>query len=159
MLRLIPPPLHRLLYRLAYVLRGHWLRVRGGRVYGSNVIARDARGRLLMVRHSYGSRHWQFPGGGIGRGEEPEAAARREFAEELRCGLLALTLLGTVEEPYQSAINVVHVFTGLVDGEPAVDGRELVEARFFARHELPRPLGREAAKRLDMLDGYREPGA
>jgi 8-oxo-dGTP pyrophosphatase MutT (NUDIX family) len=159
MLRLIPPPLHRLLYRVAYALRGRWLRLRGGRVYGSNVIARDARGRLLMVRHSYGSRNWQFPGGGIGRREGPEAAARREFAEELRCGLAGLAFLGTIEEPYQSAVNVVHVFTGIVDGEPAVDGRELVEARFFARHELPRPLGRKAARRIEMLDGYRGPGA
>jgi 8-oxo-dGTP pyrophosphatase MutT (NUDIX family) len=160
MLRLIPPPLHRLLYRLAYVLRAAWLRMRGGgRVYGSSVIARDARGRLLLVRHSYGSRHWQFPGGGIGRREGPEAAARREFAEELRCSLVELTFLGTIEEPYETAVNVVHVFTGIVDGEPAVDRRELVEARFFARHELPRPLGHKAAKRIEMLDRYSGPGA
>jgi 8-oxo-dGTP pyrophosphatase MutT (NUDIX family) len=112
-----------------------------------------------MVRHSYGSRNWQFPGGGVRKEEGPEAAARREFAEELRCGLAELAFLGTIEEPYQSAVNVVHVFTGIVDGEPAVDGRELVEARFFARHELPRPLGRKAARRIEMLDSYRGLGA
>jgi 8-oxo-dGTP pyrophosphatase MutT (NUDIX family) len=153
MLQLIPPPLHRLLYRLAYRLRGTWLRVRGGRVHGCNIVARDARGRLLMVRHSYGSRGWQFPGGGVGRTEEPEAAARREFAEELRCELTGLTRLGTIEEPYQGAVNVVHVFTALVTGEPRVDGREVVESRFFAPDALPPSLGRKAIRRVEMLKG------
>jgi 8-oxo-dGTP pyrophosphatase MutT (NUDIX family) len=152
MLRLIPPPLHRQLYRLAHTLRRHWLRFRGGRLYGCNIIARDGQGRLLMVRHSYGDRQWGFPGGGIGKREEPEAAARREFAEELRCGLTELRCLGTIEESDLGATNVVHVFTGLADGEPRADGRELVEARFFARDALPRPLSRKASRRLAMLD-------
>lgn len=151
MLRLIPPPLHRLLYRLAYRLRAGWLRVRGGKVHGCSVIARDARGRLLMVRHSYGSRGWQFPGGGVGRREQPAAAARREFAEELHGRLAALTFLGTVEEPYHGAINVVHVFAGVAEGELRVDGREVVEARFFARDGLPRPLRAKASHRLTLL--------
>jgi 8-oxo-dGTP pyrophosphatase MutT (NUDIX family) len=151
MLHLIPAALHRRLYRLAYGLRRHWLRFRGGRLYGCNIIARDGRGRLLMVRHSYGDGQWEFPGGGIGRRETPEAAARREFAEELHCGLAELKCLGIVEEPYLGATNVVHVFTGLADGEPRPDGRELVEARFFAHADLPRPLGRKAAQRLAML--------
>ncbi|MBN9507030.1 MAG: NUDIX domain-containing protein [Altererythrobacter sp.] len=153
MLRLIPPPLHRQLYRLAYSLRRHWLRLRGGRLYGCHIIARDGEGRLLMVRHSYGGGQWEFPGGGIGRREEPEAAARREFAEELRCGLTGLRCLGTIEEPYLGATNEVHVFTGVADGEPRADGREVVEARFFLRDALPRPMSRKAAQRLAMLDG------
>jgi 8-oxo-dGTP pyrophosphatase MutT (NUDIX family) len=95
MLRLIPPPLHRLLYRIAYALRGRWLRLRGGRVYGSNVIARDARGRLLMVRHSYGSRNWQFPGGGIGRREGPEDDDLLDYAEDLNTGQAKLDYLLT----------------------------------------------------------------
>lgn len=151
MLRLIPAALHRRLYRVAHAVRRSWLRLRGGTVHGSNVIARDARGRVLMVRHSYGGGGWEFPGGGMGRGEDPEAAARREFLEELGCGLEEVSFLGTVEEPYHGATNVVHVFTGVVAGEPRVDGRELVEARFFPRDALPEPLRRKAASRLALL--------
>lgn len=152
MLHLIPAALHRRLYRLAHVARRCWLRLRGGEVHGCSVIARDAEGRVLMVRHSYGSGSWEFPGGGIGRGEAPEEAARREFAEELGCGLAGLTFLGTIEEPYHGAINKVRVFTALVDGDPRPDGRELVATRFFRRDELPVPLGRKAASRLGLLE-------
>lgn len=152
MLRLIPTPLHRWLYRFAHALRRRWLRLRGGKIEGCSVIARDDQGRLLMVRHSYGGGGWEFPGGGVGRGENSEAAARREFREELGCGLDGLTRLGTIEEPYHGAINVVHVFAGLVEGEPRADGRELVEARFFPRDALPAPPGGTAAGRVDLLD-------
>jgi len=150
MLRLIPAPLHRQLYRFAYAMRKRWLNLRGGTLHGCSVVARDGQGRVLMVRHSYGSGRWEFPGGGIGSHEEPATAASREFAEELGCGLIDLRLLGVIEEPYHGAVNVVHVFTGLADGEPRADGREIVEARFFAREELP-ALGSKAERRVQML--------
>lgn len=153
MLRLIPAGLHRQLYRLAFAARRRWLRLRGGTIIGCNIIARDERGWLLMIRHSYGSRNWQFPGGGVGRNERPEEAAAREFAEELGCKVTGLTLLGTIEEPYHGAINVVHVFTGRVDGQPRVDGREVVEARYFPPDDLPPELGPRARRRLDLLRG------
>lgn len=151
MLRLIPPALHRQLYRLAYELRRRWLRVRGGTVYGCNAILRDDRGWLLMVRHSYGSGAWQFPGGGVARNEPPEAAVRRETTEELGIGIGQLAPLGVVEERYHGATNVVHVFAGLAQGTPRPDGREIVEARFFPPESLPPNLGRGPRRRLRLL--------
>src|SRR4051812_41073179 len=44
------------------------------------LIARD--GRVLLVRHTY-MRGLSFPGGGVGRGEAPEAALMRELEEEI----------------------------------------------------------------------------
>lgn len=118
---------------------------------GCSIIVRDDRGRLLMVRHSYGSGGWQFPGGGVGRRERPDAAARRELAEELGCGVGGLESLGVIEESYHRAVSVVHVFTGRVEGEPRADRREIVEARFFPPDALPSPLGRRTSRRLALL--------
>ena len=39
--------------------------------------------QVLLVRHTYGSRLWDLPGGGRHRGERPIDAARREMHEEL----------------------------------------------------------------------------
>lgn len=151
MLHLIPAPLHRLLYRLAHWGRARWLRVSRREVHGCSMIARDAAGRVLLVRHSYGAPVWSFPGGGMAKGEDPALAVRREFAEELRSEVTGLTHLGTLDELYHGARNVAHVFTGLIVGEPRPDMREIVEARFFALDALPDGLSRTVAARVTLL--------
>ncbi len=43
----------------------------------------DVDGRLLMLRHSYGSNRWGWPGGVAEAEEPPRATARREVEEEI----------------------------------------------------------------------------
>jgi 8-oxo-dGTP pyrophosphatase MutT (NUDIX family) len=86
-LHLIPPPLHRAALRLAHALRKVWWRVGKPRLNGCRVLARDADGRVLLVRHCYGSGRWMLPGGGMKRGEDPLLAAERELLEEVGCRL------------------------------------------------------------------------
>ena len=151
MLHLIPPRLHRALYRLAHHLRKNWLQLVGGEVHGCTIIARDGQGRVLLVRHSYGSRAWVFPGGGMKQGEAVLAAATREFAEELGCGLIDPLHLGTLNKTFHGARHIAHGVTGLADGEPCPDMREVVEARFFARDGLPDGTSRSVAVWLELL--------
>lgn len=148
---ILPAPLHRLAYRLAHWLRVRWLRWSGRTIHGASMIARDGAGRVLLVRHSYGSRLWAFPGGGLDRGEDPLAGAVREFAEELGCSVTSPVHLGTLEENFHGAHNVAHVFSGLIAGEPRPDMREIVEARFFAPDDLPQGLSRTVRPRLALL--------
>lgn len=151
MLHLIPPRLHRALYRLAHHARKNWLQLVGGEVHGCTIIARDGQGRVLLVRHSYGSKAWAFPGGGMKKGEDVLVAAAREFAEELRCGLLDPLHLGTLDKEFHGARHIAHAITGLADGEPRPDMREVVEARFFALDALPDGTSRSVAVWLRML--------
>jgi 8-oxo-dGTP pyrophosphatase MutT (NUDIX family) len=68
-------------YRLAFPLARLWWRLRRQRHEGA-LVAVHVGPELLLVRSSYRIA-WNFPGGGIRRGEKPESAARRELAEEI----------------------------------------------------------------------------
>ncbi|RZK02261.1 MAG: NUDIX domain-containing protein [Novosphingobium sp.] len=140
MLHLIPRPLHRTAYRLAHALRVVWWRLRRPRIHGCRVLAFDAAGRVLLVRHSYGSGNWMAPGGGLRRGEDPLLAAERELGEEVGCMLEGPWLLAVVEEPLSGATNVVHLVAGRLAGTPRPDGREIVEVACFAADALPAPM-------------------
>ena len=155
MLRLIPAPLHRLAYRAAHWLRRKWYGLRGGEVLGCSMIARDPQERILLVRHSYGPPLWTFPGGGVGRNEDPHEAAQREFREELGCRVEELEMLGTLTEDYLGATNIVTVFTGTLSGEPMPDGREIIAAQFFERDCLP-PVSETVLPRLRLLGHSRQ---
>jgi len=136
-LYLIPAPLHRAALRIAHGVRRRWWRWRRPRLEGCRVLAIDARGAVLLVRHSYGSGKWMPPGGGIKRGEDVLAAAMRELREETGCTLAGAVLVARHREDLQGAGNVVHVVAGRAQGELRVDGREVIAAHFFDPDALP----------------------
>lgn len=140
MLRLIPPSLHRLALNAAHEARKLWWRLARPRVEGVRVVALDDRGRVLLVRHGYGTRHWMTPGGGLRRGEDPTLAAMRELREECNCGLNEARLLAVVEEDLFGATNVVHVIGGRLAGTPRGDGREVLACALFPADGLPPDL-------------------
>ena len=92
---------------------------------------------LLLVRSSYRV-GWHLPGGGIRRGEMPEAAARRELAEEI--GLVASGLLpaGVACGIWHGRRDRVHFFELRLVALPKLrlDNREIIEARLTAPGEL-----------------------
>ena len=152
MLHLIPAPLHRLLYRVAYRARARWRRFRGKLSTGVSVIACDGEGRVLLVRHSYGSGRWTLPGGGRGRGEDPETCARREIREELGCELVDVTLFEISHREINGAPDRSHVFTARLEGEPRPDRREVVEAGWFALDALPPKIVLAARRQLERYE-------
>lgn len=140
MLQLIPASAHRAALRLAHGLRLRWWRLRRPRLGGCRILALDCAARVLLVRHSYGSGQWMPPGGGIGRGEDAVAAARRELLEETGCRLEWAVRLDLVKEELHGADNGVHIVAGLTLDAPRADNREIVEAAFFEVDALPEPM-------------------
>jgi 8-oxo-dGTP pyrophosphatase MutT (NUDIX family) len=140
MLHLIPKPLHRSLFRLAHALRKRWWRLANPRLRGCRMIALDSAGRVLLIRQSYGSGDWLTPGGGLRRGDDPVAGALRELREETGCRLDDAVQVALLEERLHGARNAVHVVVGLTADKPRPDGREVIEAQFFALDALPEDM-------------------
>jgi 8-oxo-dGTP pyrophosphatase MutT (NUDIX family) len=148
MLHLIPPWLHRGLYRVAHRARRQWWRVRRPRRSSVNVVVINDDGRVLLVRHSYGPPVWSLPGGGIDRGEDPEKAAMREVREELGCGLAGLTAIDASEERIAGSRDLQHVFAARLEGTPVPDMREIVAVAFADPENLPDSCGRRTRERI-----------
>ncbi|MDE8650275.1 NUDIX hydrolase [Novosphingobium album (ex Liu et al. 2023)] len=148
MLHLIPPPLHRALYRFAFLLRAVYWRLLRPTVEGCRIVALDGEGRVLLIRQSYGTSQWQAPSGGMARGEDPLETASRELFEEAGCTLeRAREVARLIEHPH-GAHNIVHVVVGRCVGTPRPDHREVCEAGFFALAALPADLAPRSGKGL-----------
>lgn len=149
MAQLLPAALHRALLPLAHRVRHRWRMWRGTPIAGVSVIVTNLSGDVLLLRHSYGPQVWALPGGGMKRGEDPEACARREVMEELGIALTKVDSLGTVEEELSGAPHTAHLFHAVSNARPRPDRREVTEARFFPSHSLPEPLGRVTRARIE----------
>jgi ADP-ribose pyrophosphatase YjhB (NUDIX family) len=144
----LPASLHRALLPIAHDLRHRWRRWRKTPIAGVTVILTNAAGEVLLVRHSYGPAGWALPGGGMGPSEDPAAAARREVREELGIDLAALDTMAVIEEVISGSPHTAHLFAADIDQPLRPDGREIIEARFFALDALPEKLGRTTQARL-----------
>lgn len=140
MLRFIPMPLHRAGLRIVHGMRKRWWHLRKPRILGCRVLALDGAGQVLLIRHSYGSGKWMLPGGGVGRNEHAIVGAMRELREETACILGEAREVDLVVEDLFGAGNQVHVIVGRASGEVKVDGREVIEARFYPLVSLPRDI-------------------
>jgi len=111
------------------------------------------RGQILLVQHTYGARRadWDLPGGGVKRGEEPRAAARREAREELGIDSPDWTLLGDLFARVDGKRDRVWCFACDFDG-PALDldRAEIADARWFGERDLPERTARWVPRILTM---------
>ncbi len=94
---------------------------------------------VLLVRHRGGVRPWSLPGGGVDTHETLEEAAQRELREEAGCAGRVAALLGMYYAFGEGMSNHVAVFHCIPLGpaQPPRGDLEIVDARFFLRHDLP----------------------
>jgi 8-oxo-dGTP diphosphatase len=128
--------------RCAYAgLRIYWFLTRP-QLVGVKCVVTEA-DDVLLVRHTYGNRDWDLPGGTVKRRELPRDAARREMHEELGRRIDDWVDLGELFVSTNHHHDNLHLFLGrLGDRRLDLDLGELAEAAWFPRNELPRDLGR-----------------
>jgi 8-oxo-dGTP pyrophosphatase MutT (NUDIX family) len=98
---------------------------------------------VLLVRHTYGNRSWDLPGGTVKRREVPLNAARREMREELGRRIEDWTDLGELSVSTNHHHDNLHLFQGHVDDRQLdLDLSELAQAQWFPRDALPPDVGR-----------------
>lgn len=130
-------PLRRAGYRVAFrLLQVRW-RLLHPRLEGVKCLISDGE-RVLLVRHTYGSRAWDLPGGMSRRGESPAATARREMAEELGLPPLPWTTLGALRGRMYGRHDAIALVGAEVHDPPLhLDPGELTAAAWFHRGRLP----------------------
>jgi ADP-ribose pyrophosphatase YjhB (NUDIX family) len=140
-------------YRGAYAaLRGYWF-VRRPDVRGVKCVLTDGE-RVLLVRHTYGHREWDLPGGAVRRGEQPDRAATREMQEELGVAIEDWTNLGAVRARIDHRRDTMHCFAADIAGRPiTMDPCELSVVQWFSRGQLPADLGRFVTRILALATG------
>lgn len=86
------------------------------KVVAAAVLCRDPDGRLLCVHDAFKQR-WTIPGGVVDADESPDAAARREAAEEAGVDVDLGALLGVFAAPWPDRLTFVYAATAR--GEPS----------------------------------------
>ena len=132
--------LRRLGYRIAYrVLQVFWF-VRRPPKQGVKCLV-TCRDRVLLVRHTYGRRSWDVPGGAMKRGEPPLTAASREMSEELGLHDVAWIEVGEIRGNVNHRRDTIHCFRAELCEPPlTIDRGELAAVDWFARGALPDDL-------------------
>ena len=106
------------------------------------ILLRDDHAALLQLRDDSQDIEdpgiWVFPGGHAEPGESPEAAARREFAEETcyECGELHFLLSSDARELGHSRANRIVFYWARFDGRQDISCREGQALEFVPRHAV-----------------------
>jgi ADP-ribose pyrophosphatase YjhB (NUDIX family) len=117
-------------------LRVYW-RITKPVTFGARAIVLGPDGRLVLVKHTY-DRYWYLPGGATKRGEEAEAALRREMKEEIGVDDLAIERkLGTYVSTQEGKRDTIDVFVARAAAIGRRQRFEIAAAEWFAPDALP----------------------
>lgn len=102
------------------------------------VIERD--GRILICQRRADQKHplkWEFPGGKVEPGEEPEACVRRELEEELGIAVEDAEEITRFPYQYPGRPPILLVFYRVARYRGTVENRIFSEIRWAAPEDLP----------------------
>jgi 8-oxo-dGTP pyrophosphatase MutT (NUDIX family) len=124
---------------------------------GAACVIVDRRGRVLLVRHTYGRRNWELPGGGSEPDEPPDATALREVREETGLEVALEGLAGLYFEAGHASGAFLHVVfraRPLGDAPAVPSSAEIGQVAWVAPDALPSPISDFTERRMaDALAG------
>ncbi len=141
-----------LVFRLYMTLRAGWAPT----AFGVAAAVEGEDGRVLLVRHRYNP-GWRLPGGGVDRGEPPQAAVLRELAEEVGLAGGAAQFFALYTRKAGWATSVVALYRirgGAVNFRPNL---EIGEICIADPHAPPPGCSPATLRRLAELTGAAEP--
>lgn len=116
---------------------------------GASAVIVDARGHVLLVRHTYGRLNWDLPGGHTEPGETAAQTAQREVREETGLRVRVERLAGIYYEPEVDMHHFVFACQRLDDSEtPRPDAQEISACGYWALDALPRPISDFTIRRI-----------
>lgn len=102
----------------------------------------DGQGRILLLDHVFRPESgWGIPGGFLSKGEQPEAALRRELREEIGIEVECLETLFTRTLPLTRQIEIY--FRAKAIGQPEPCSFEIRNAGWFSLDDLPPELSQD----------------
>ena len=122
----------------------------------AGAVVTDSRGRVLLLKHRFRpGAAWGMPGGFLERGEQPDAALRRELREEigLEVGQLKLFTVRSFKKLKQVEI----VFMARAVGETDELSFEIQKVAWFLPGEFPEGLPKDQSELIKraLVDGAR----
>lgn len=121
-----------------------------GMTLGVRVIATNAEGQVLLVRHGY-TPGWHLPGGGVDRGETMEESACREVEEETGFrvdGPMMFRGMSYNKRQWRGDHVGVYVAQAIAKVRDIKPGFEIAEMGFFALDDLPEGTSEGTRARL-----------
>ena len=108
---------------------------------GAKVLCRH-RGSVLLVQelHADGTPFWTLPGGGVKDDESPREALTREVSEELQCGVVDGTRIGSMWYQHRSKPRTVTryaVFEGTLTSAPTPNPEQGVQSCQWVNDRSP----------------------
>jgi 8-oxo-dGTP pyrophosphatase MutT (NUDIX family) len=151
----IPVALRRQAYRMAHRILRAWWFVRRPALHGVKCVLTNGE-RVLLVRHTYGNRTWDLPGGNVRRSEVAQQAASREIEEELGIRVERWDSLGDLLRVSYGCQDTLHCFHAEVgERDFTLNLAELQTARWFSEQQLPPKIGRHVRPILARTAAFR----
>lgn len=112
----------------------------------------DNQDRVLLVRHGYGRRNWELPGGAAEIGESPEQTAVREVGEETGLTVIPERITGIYLEPGHRLGPAMHFVLRCrrepPDAQPRIASDEIIDVAWVDLADLPRPISDFTVRRI-----------